>query len=66
MRSNNLQIGKLMAAGPKINPSALSEALTPVYTDNMKGMDFDKTIIGESVFLNGLDKWGDPKKRVGR
>ena len=66
MNSRSMQISKMLAAGPSLKASMISELSQPHYTDIKSGLDFDKDAIGVSVFLNGIDKWGDPKKKVGR
>lgn len=66
MSIRQLQLGKASAAGPKIRASMFGPSMQPLYTQSQSGMDFDKDPVGISIFLNGIDKWGDPKKRVGR
>ncbi len=67
MDAKSMQISKMLASGPSIRSSMLSSLSIPLYDTELKsGLDFDKDVIGEAVFLNGIDKWGDPKKKVGR
>ena len=64
--NRGMQLSKMIAYGPSLRPSMLGSLSQPLYTDIKSGLDFDKDAIGESIFLNGIDTWGDPKKKVGR
>ena len=66
MGSQQMQISKMMASGPSTRSSQFFTMLQPFFNQGETGLDFDKDVIGVSVFLNSIDKWGDPKKKVGR
>jgi hypothetical protein len=66
MNNMQMQIGKMMATGPSRMSSMLGSALQPLYSEQQGGLDLNKSIMGVSVYLSGIDSWGDPKKKVGR
>jgi len=66
MNARSMQLSKMAAAGPSIRGSMLGPSIQPLYTEAQQGLDFEKDVMGVSIFLSGIDKWGDPRKKVGK
>lgn len=62
----DLRIGRVRAAGPAMRSSMFGESIQPMYADGKSGSDLEIYPIGVGIFLAGIDRWGNKKKKVGR